>query len=291
MDRPAMPLAVRASRIPAGAAARTGSGVPAGPRFCAGPRSQAGITARPRAVPGFRIAALSVLLGLALAVGAGAQALSTGPAHRGIVAAGAYQIFPENRPGNGVYLDGTLLLAVPGQTILSAAQIAPGGRFVYLARGPEGKPAVGVNVLPGDAPPRLSEPAKGYQYVTAGFEGQGYKKFFRVTEKAVTDLLPTSRTADGLTAGPQGILFYHVGATATAGTAAPGTVAPGEAVPAGQYGIRLHWLNVQTGAVKHLGRSIDNGRPTLKLAWLDDGQIQYTLADGTTATLATSDFK
>jgi len=232
-------------------------------------------------------AALCMALGFVLATPAWAQQpLGTGASHKGIVPAGIYQIFPENRPGNGVYLDGTLLLTAPGQTLLSAAQLAPGGRFVYLARGADGKPVVGVNVLQGDTQPRLSEPVKGYPYVVSGFEGQGYKKFYRVTESAVTDLLPTSRTADGLSVGPQGVVFFHVGATATSVAAAPG-----EAVPAGKYGIRLHWLNPQTGSVKHLGRSILNGLPTLKLAWLDDGRIQYTLSDGTSETLATADFK
>lgn len=226
---------------------------------------------------------LSMALGLALAGRIGAQPLSTGPTHKGIVSAGPYQIFPENRPGNGVYLDGTLLLALPGQTILSVAQIGPGGRFFYVARGAEGKRAVGVNVLPGDAQPRVSEPAPGYRYVVSGFEGQGYKKFLRVTETVVTDLLPMSHTADGLTKGPQGILFFHVGSTA-------GSI-PSEAMPAGQYGIRLHWLNLTAGNVKHLGRPIYNGLPTLKLEWLDDGRVQYTLSDGKRETLSTGDFK
>ncbi|MFI5401026.1 MAG: hypothetical protein ACHQZQ_08260, partial [SAR324 cluster bacterium] len=66
---------------------------------------------------------------------------------------------------------------------------------------------------------------------------------------------------------------------------------PGEAVPAGQYGIRLHWLNLQAGTVKHLGRPIYNGLPTLKLEWLDDSRIQYTLTDGRRETLSTGDFK
>jgi hypothetical protein len=233
-----------------------------------------------------RVMALNLALGLAMATVAWAQPLGTGPTHKGIVSAGIYQIFPENRPGNGIYLDGALLLSLPGQTILGAAQLAPGGRFIYLARGPDGKPAVGVNVLAGDTPPRLSEPVKGYEYVVSGFEGQGYKKFYRVTDAAVTDLLPASHTADGLTVGAQGVLFFHVGSTA-----APAPAAPGEPAPAGQYGIRLHWLNPQTGAVKHLGRSIFNRLPTLKLAWLEDGPIQYTLADGTSETLSTSDFR
>ena len=212
-----------------------------------------------------------------------AQPLGTGASHKGVVESGPYQIFPENRPGNAVYLDGTLLLQLPGTTILSAAQIAPGGRFIYVARSGEGKRIVGFNTLPGDAQPRVTEPVKGYQYVISGFDGQGYKKFFRVTDTAAVDLLPTSRTADGLTVGPQGVLFFHVGSTATN--------APGETTPPGSYGIRLHLLIPATGSVKHLGRSIFNTAPTIKLAWLEDGRIQYTLSDGKSETLAVSDFK
>jgi len=210
------------------------------------------------------------------------EPLPAGAIHRGIVAAGPYQIFPENRPGNGVYLDGELLLSLPGQTVLSAAQIAPGGRFMYLVRSNDGKRTLGFRTLPNDVAPRLSEPVKGYQYAVAGFEGQGYKKFFRVTDAAITDLLPASRTADGLTSGEQGILFFHVGTTA-------GTH-PGDA-PAGAYGIRLHWLNVGNGVVRHLGRPIYNSVPTLKLAWLDAGRFEYTLSDGTSEILNVTDFK
>jgi len=216
-----------------------------------------------------------------------AEPVQAGATHRGIVSAGPFQIFPENRFSNGVYLDGTLLVSVPGQTLLGAVQIGPRGRLVYLARGADGKRVVGVHTLPGDAPPRISEPAKGYTYVVAGFDGQGYKKFLRVTDTAITDLLPGSRTADGLTAGPKGILFFHVASTAGAAPVKPGEPAP----LAEAYGIRLHWLDPEKGVVRHLGRPLYNTLPTLKLAWLDEGQIQITLSDGKSETFSVTDFK
>jgi len=238
-----------------------------------------------RRVASFALAMASMLA--ALTPLHAAEPLPTGPTHRGTVAAGPYQIFPENRLGNGVYLDGVLLFALPGQTILGVAQLAPRGRLIYLARSSDGKRTVGVRTLAGDAAPRTSEPAKGYEYVTAGFDGLGYKKFFRITDTSITDLLPMSRTADGLTIGQKGILFYHVGSSAAAQAAAG---APGEP-PAGAYGIRLHWLNADTGAVRHLGRTIYSNAPTIKLTWLDDDQFQYTLSDGKTESLDISEFR
>jgi len=245
-----------------------------------------------RRLAGLAIVAAALLAAASLSA---AEPLPTGATHRGLIAAGAYQIFPENRLGNGVYLDGKLLFTLPGQMVIGVAQIAPRGRTIYLARTGDGKRTVGVHTLPGDTAPRLVEPVKGYQYVTAGFDGQGFKKFYRVTDAAVADLLPTSRTADGLTVGARGILFFHVGISA-APAAAPGTVgapaAAGEAAaPAGAYGVRLHWLNPETGAVRHLGRTIYNSLPTLKLTWLDNGQFQYTLSDGKSETLNVSDFR
>lgn len=215
-----------------------------------------------------------------------AESVQTGASHRGVVPSGPYQIFPENRFSNAVYLDGILLFSLPGQTILSAAQIAPGGRLIYLARGPDGKRAIGVHTKDNEAPPRLSEPAKGYQYVIAGFDGQGFKKLFRVTDTAITDLMPASRTADGLTPGAKGILFFHVASS-------PGSPAPtvGELPPPNTFGIRLHWLNLATGAVKHLGRPIYNQLPGLKLSWIDDDKFEYTLNDGHSETLTVADFK
>jgi hypothetical protein len=156
-----------------------------------------------------------------------------------------------------------------------------------LARNASGKREMGVHVLPGDAAPRISEPASGYQYVVASFDKQGYKKFYRVSDTALTDLLPTSRTADGLTPGPKGILFFHVGSSAAAASSATGASAPA----AGMYGIRLHWLSFNSGIVRHLGRTIDNAQPALKLAWLDDTRFEYTLSDGTSETVSTADFK
>lgn len=216
-----------------------------------------------------------------------AEPVQAGASHRGIVSAGPFQIFPENRFSNGVYLDGTLLISLPGQTILSAAEIAPHGRLIYLTRGADGKRTVGVHTPPGDGSPRITEPAKGYSYVVAGFDGQGYKKFFRITDSAITDLLPGSRTADGLTIGPKGILFFHVASSAGSGPPKPGESAP----PSEAYGIRLHWLDLEKGVVHHLGRPIYNGLPTLKLAWLEDGRIQFTLTDGKSETLSVTNFK
>ncbi len=216
-----------------------------------------------------------------------AEPVQTGASHRGIVAAGPYQIFPENRFSNGVYLDGTLLVSLPGQTILSVAEIAARGRLVYLARGSDGKRTVGVHTLPGDGSPRITELAKGYSYVVAGFDGQGYKKFFRVTDSAITDLLHGSRTADGLTVGPKGILFFHVASSPSSAPPKPGDPPP----PAEAYGIRLHWLDLEKGVVHHLGRPIYNGLPTLKLVWLDDVRFQFTLTDGKTESLSVTDFK
>jgi hypothetical protein len=224
-----------------------------------------------------------LLLGVPFAVLLGgpavaAEPLQTGPTHRGVVTVGNYQIFPENRAGNGIYADNVLMLSLPGQTLLDVGNLPPKGRFVYMARQGETR-TVGVRGGANDPPPRVTEVSPGYFYVVTVLDGAAYKKLYRVQGATLTDLLPLSKTADGVTVGEKGILFFHIGKADEPDGANP------------TFAIGVHLAVLGEARVRHLPKALQNTLPTLKMKWLDDARFEFTLADGTSETLNTSQFQ
>ncbi len=221
---------------------------------------------------------LPLLLGLLWGTAIGAETLATGPTHRGVVSVGGYQVFPENRPGNSIYVDGVLQLSLPGQTLVDVGPLPPKGRFVYLARQSDGR-TVGVRSGPNDPPPRVTEISPGYYFIVTLLDGAAYKKLYRVQGNTLTDLLPLSKTADGVTVGEKGILFFHIGKADQPDS--------GDA----SYTIGIHLALFGEAKVRHLGSPVENSTPTITLKWLDASRFTYKLADGTTETASLSDFK
>lgn len=209
---------------------------------------------------------------------AAAEPLPAGPANRGVVNVGNYQIFPENRPGNAVYGENVLLLSLPGQVIQDVSPLPAKNRFIYLARQGESR-MVAVRNGANDPPPRVTEVSPGYYFVVTVLDGVAYKKLLRVTGTSLLDLLPLSKTADGVTVGPKGLLFFHIG---KAEPRAEGTSV---------YSLGIHFAPFDENRVRHLPEPVQNTQPTLTFKWLDDSRFRFTLADGTATTLSTADLK
>jgi hypothetical protein len=216
---------------------------------------------------------------LLYAAAAAATPLPTGSAHRGLVTVGEYQVFPENRPGNGVYADGILLFSSAPKMIVDVAALPGKGRFVYLTQEGDQKPVLAVRTLPRDPAPRMTEPYKDFYYFVGAFDGVGYKKFYRVQNHTVADLLPNSKTADGVTVGDKGILFFHIASTENLDAAGTGGA---------KYSLRLHMVAFDDERVHHLAYPIVSGKPAMTLKWLDETRFQYTLPDGRSEILSTS---
>ena len=219
--------------------------------------------------------AIAVAAALAAAPARG-QPMPTGPSHRGVVTQGAYQVFPENRPGNAVYGDGILLFSQPGLTVLDVMELPAKGRFVYVARDADQKRTLAVRTAGGDPAPRVTEVSKGYYFVVAVLDGVAYKKFYRLTGNQLLDLLPSSKTADGLAVGEPGILFFHISAIERSEGETP------------KYAIRVHLAAFGEERVRHLTYPLSNAQPSITLKWLDPSRFQYTLADGRSETLSTA---
>lgn len=233
-----------------------------------------GILACRRALRSLIQLALAPLLFLLLwalvgtTTGIAAEKLPSGPQHRGLISIGPYQIFPENRLDNGVYLDKQLLLTLNGQTIQDLIPLRAEGRFVYLARDPLGQPRLGAHLAQGEPTPRIVQAAENYFHAVMVADGVVFKKFYRITSTGIEDLLPQYKTADGITSGQIGIIFYHV--------ASAGTNADEEA----RYGIRLHFVPLGGGPVRQLGYLIQSPAPSLKLRWISESEFEYSHGEG-----------
>lgn len=226
-----------------------------------------------------------LLAGMALAASGAAAgpALPTDGEHKGIVAAGPYQIFPENRPGNGIYLNKQLLVSSPGNTIIQILPMPREGRFVYLTRNEAGRSVVAVRLAASDPPPRLRRLADGLYYAVMVIEEVVYKKVYRVVQDGtIVDVLPRSKTADGITPGKSGLLFYHVAGAET-------IEQDGKTIY--QFALRLHLLMYQEERLRNLDYPVINTLPRLKLAWKNDASVEYTLADGRVEVLSTAQFQ
>jgi hypothetical protein len=209
---------------------------------------------------------------------AAAEPLPAGPANRGLVTVGSYQIFPENRPGNAVYGENVLLLSLPGQVIQDVAALPAKNRFIYLARQGENR-TVAVRTGASDPPPRIMEVSPGYYFVVTVLDGVAYKKLLRVTGASLVDLLPLSKTADGITVGAKGLLFFHIGKMEQ------------QVDGSSAYSLGIHFAPFDENRVRHLPEPVRNTQPALAFKWLDDTRFQFTLADGTATTLSIADLK
>ncbi|MGY8698029.1 MAG: hypothetical protein ACKVIP_05065, partial [bacterium] len=69
--------------------------------------------------------------------------------HRGILDLAPYQIYPENRIGNGIYLDKKLLDTHPQRVILNITSIKNTKSYVYLFRAQNG--VLGLDIVKNEA--------------------------------------------------------------------------------------------------------------------------------------------
>ena len=227
---------------------------------------------------------LVLLLGCALlgATAGAAEQFPSSPNHRGVAPFDPYQVFPENRAGNGVYLDNTLVFETKDQTIVDVLALPVTGRFAYYALDAQGHGSFNVFVNAKDGKPRISEVVQNFYQLVVVLDGVVYKKLYRIIDHNILDLLPSSKTADGPVAGPAGVVFYHVATTVRDEEAGQ---------PKRGFGLKLHLALFSDNKVRHLAALITNDRPDLKVTWLDDTHLQVTHADGRTEDISTEQFQ
>ena len=205
-----------------------------------------------------------------------------GPNHRGVVEFEPYRVFPENRLGNAVYLDNVLVFETRDRILMDVQPTPVDGRFVYYARSGQGAPTLGISVKPADGTPRVENIAPGFFHVTMQLGGVWYKKLYRIVDHKILDLLSASKTADGATAGPGGVVFFHVASAIRAGE---------EGQTEDGFGLRLHLALPNDERPRHLNFLVVNTRPSISFKWLDESRIEVGLSEGRTQIISVSQFQ
>jgi len=225
------------------------------------------------------ICSFSTLIAVSPAVG---REFPSDSEHRGIVKYDPYEVFPENRLGNAVYQNGQLLISEPNKAITHILPLPNEGRFLYVSQDETGKLEVGLKMLDTDLKPRITEVAPGIFYAVFVTEGIVYKKIYRVIQNnSVVDLLPSSKTADGVTPGKVGVLFFHVASMNRPTTEGGQT----------EFALRLHLVLFEEERLRHLDYPVTNTLPNLKLSWIDETSASFTLADGREEVLSIAQFQ
>ncbi|MDH4225175.1 MAG: hypothetical protein OEW12_05975 [Deltaproteobacteria bacterium] len=228
------------------------------------------------------VLAITVWAGMALAPtpSLAGQEMATDNQHRGLVAFGNFGLFPENRTNNAVYVNQRLILTLPGRTIVYVLPLPQEDRFAYLAVDDKERLEVGVHMKPGDPKPVLSRVSPGFYYLVASLDGVVYKKLFHAVQKSsLVDLLRYSKTADGVTPGPKGVVFYHV--------------RPKENDPAhaGQVPLGIHLALSDEVRVRNLPYAVYDKNAVITLKWQGEDAIQVIHSDGKPEVISLSQFR
>lgn len=128
--------------------------------------------------------------------------------HRGVIEFAPYQIYPENRIGNGIYLEKKLLDSHPQRVILNIVNIKDTDSHVYLYRGFKG--VLGLDIVKNNTGEDVrfwQVDPEFYQYSN---RTSGTRRVFRIFEDKIMPLLPNLRTGSGVTPSKTHVAFYHI---------------------------------------------------------------------------------
>ena len=195
--------------------------------------------------------------------------------HKGIIDIGPYQIYPENRMGNGIYYEKKLLDSHPQRVILNITSIKDTKSYVYLFR--DKNRIMGLDIIKNDA----DEDARFwkvdqqfYQYSNNTF---GIQRVFRIFQGKVIPLLPHLRTGAGVATTTNHAIFYHI----TGSRDSTETNSSGQEITQRIYTFRLHLINRNQKIIKSLQNlEVQDFSYSLKLKWINEYSVSYKLANG-----------
>ncbi len=184
-----------------------------------------------------------------------------------------FMIFPDSKLGNSVYFDKRKLVSRDDLTMVDIVE-APEG-FIYHGLDENGNSILGFTGNPQVNFIRLQ--GGFYQLITGK---NGKKKIYWInSELKIEDLLPRRNTGTGLVFnGVDKAVFYHI----TKGE----IVQTEEGKERYQYTFRLHVADTQSRRVRHLPVSVKDYFIRLRLEWMDESTIKYTLGNGQVETVA-----
>jgi len=203
------------------------------------------------------------------------QNYSRDSSHRGIVEISPYQIYPENRVGNGIYLNKKLLDSHPNRMIINIVSIKNTKSSIYLYKNQNGVLGLGIVKNKADGEARFWKvDDEFYQYSNPT---TGIQRVFRIFGKKIKPLLSNVRTGSGVTTSPTHAVFYHIIDSREITI----TNASGEDVIQRNYTFRLHVVNRKLeniGSILNL--IIKDTSYNLKLSWENESSISYKLSNG-----------
>ena len=215
---------------------------------------------------------------LVLFLSRGINAVETFPRdseHRGIVNLAPYQIYPENRVGNGIYLDKKLLDSHPQRVILNITSIKNTKSYVYLFRAQNGVLGLSIvkNEVDGDARFWKVDP-EFYQYTNRTF---GMQRVFRIFQGKIVPLLTNLRTGAGVSTSANHAIFYHI----TDSKDMTLTNSTGQEITQRLYTFRLHLINRNFEKIQSLfNLNVQDVSYRLKLKWENEYSVSYKLSNG-----------
>jgi len=197
------------------------------------------------------------------------------PNHRGVIEFAPFQIYPENRVGNGIYLGKKLLGSHPQKVILNIVNIKDTDNHVYLYRGLNGM--LGLDIVKNDKGEDVrfwQVDPEFYQYSN---RTSGTKRVFRIFEDKIIPLLPNLRTGTGVAASQTHAVFYHISNSKNVTSVNQN----GQKTASRVYTFRLHAIKRDLeGTVSLYDLTIQDANYLLKLAWENEYSVSYKLSNG-----------
>jgi len=195
--------------------------------------------------------------------------------HRGIIEIAPYEIYPENRIGNGVYLKKELLDSNPDRMITTIVNIKNTKSSVYLYMNKSGNFGLGIIKNKDDGEARFWKVDKDfYQYSN---RTTGMQRVFRIFNNKIKPLLPNVRTGRGISSSKTHVVFYHI--INSEEMTIPNE--NGQAIKQRIYTFRLHVVNRNLEKMESIfNLIIKDTNYNLKLFWENEFSVSYKLNSG-----------
>ena len=197
------------------------------------------------------------------------------PDHRGVIEFTPFQIYPENRVGNGIYLEKKLLGSHPQRIILNIINIKDTNNHVYLFRGLNG--VLGLDIVKNDTGEDVrfwQVDPEFYQYSN---RTSGTRRVFRIFENKIIPLLPNLRTGTGIATSRNHAVFYHISNSKNVTSVNQN----GQETTNRVYTFRLHVIKRDLkDAVSLYDLPIKDANYLLKLVWENEHSVSYRLSNG-----------
>ena len=197
------------------------------------------------------------------------------PDHRGVIEFTPFQIYPENRVGNGIYLEKKLLDSHSQRVILNIVNIKNTENHVYLYRSLNG--VLGLDIVKNDTGEDVrfwQVDPEFYQYSN---RTSGTRRVFRIFEDKIIPLLPNLRTGTGVATSQNHAIFYHISNSKNVRSVNQN----GQETESRVYTFRLHVIKRDLeDAVSLYNLPIQDANYLLKLVWENEYSVSYKLSNG-----------